>query len=326
MHRPLGTMEYTYWMMGLASSTSFVVTCRLTGVLPHDVLSGALCAIQKVYPLLNVHIVPDKRYGAVFETCPDTSISLSIEYLPDYRQPASGSAAFDTPFIRRIETEQRFDFGAACSPLMRCLLLRHDADNDATLVLTFHHAIADALSAVAVLQNILTSAAAITCGRHPETVLLPDPGPLERYIPRRHCGTAAIGAFALHSLRQAGSRLSPSTRHLPVDEKAWPDRRRERFIMSVLDEHQTEALISTSRKKKCSVHAVLCATQLMALKEEYPLKPQLYTWLLSLVDCRRRFSPPVSPAPLGLMISMIESLVPVAETSTIEDLAAAIAS
>ena len=326
--RPLGSMEYTYWMMGLSSRTNFTVTSRLAGSFSNQSLVKALGAVQKKQQLLNVIIVPDRRYGAVFEYCPaGTPIPLQVE---DFPSPPENDLCCDTPFIRRIEKEQQTDLttgpppSTSSRPLMRCLLLRHGGDRS-TLVLTFHHAIADALSAVSLLRDLLEHLSGdANDGAQMKDCRNEVPAPLDTCLPKHSTGIAAFGKLATHSFLQTIGRIHPGQVHLPVDLQCRTDERRDRFITTVLDQPFCTVLLRTAKENGCTVHSALCASLLLALREEYPSKAAIRTWLLSLVDLRRRFIPPGNAGILCLMISMIESLFSVSRTTPLWSLAAEI--
>ncbi len=312
-------MEYTYWMMGITSRTNFTVSCRLSGPVDETNLRNALRTIQRTHPLLNVLIIPDSRHGAVFTSCSGILLPLTIATLPAPPAPES-RLSYDTPLLHYIEAEQQYDFSTDGGPLLRCLLLRH-TPQAATLVCTFHHAIADARSAVALICRLLNTYAALAAGRSPDSTLLKDTGPLEQYIPTGYSGFRTLAQFTSHVCRQTLSRVFPRQVHLPVSRNTFPYQRRERFITSIISDSLTDSLRESVRNRACTVHSALCAAKLTALKEEFPTRKSITTWLLSLVDLRSRFDPPVSPDQLGLMISMVETMYTITAATTFWDLA-----
>ncbi len=299
--RPLGDTEYTYWMMGLASCTNFVVQCRLRGELPTRVISEALRVVQACHPLLRATIAPDRTAGAVFVSCGATLPLIER----DLDAPSTASISSDTPLIQCIEAAQRTDMCRDPLPLLRCELLRHGGD-DQTLLLTFHHAVADGASAMALIHRIVDTADCLLQGEHPRPSPCPDLGPLEGHIPPHFCGTRAAGRFWWHGLKLNLARWFLRPVHVPVDQRAWPDQRRERFVMSTMDRARTRLIVQGSRRHGCSVHAALTAAQLLALAKEYPLKKVLRVFLLSLVDLRRRLPEVADQESLNTMISMAE--------------------
>lgn len=302
MLRPLGDMEYTYWLMGISSPTSFTIVTSVTGELPEALLRTALNFAQKRHPLLNATIQPDRKHGAVFVhtsgKIPFASTELPDDNVCDCR--------CGTALTSIMEHEKAWDFFRDGSPLLRCHLLRH-APTCATILFTFHHAVADAASAVSLVEELFTTVTALAQGNEPEIVPCKENGPLEKHIDKRYRGFRAFLRMNRYALGQNAVRLFPGTVALPADRSTWPDECRERFILSSLDRQQTTTLLDTAGAHDCSIHAALCAAHLLALVGEYPDRRKLKTLLLSLVNLRNHPGFITPPASLNLMISMIDS-------------------
>ena len=296
-------MEYTYWLMGRASRTGFTVCSRLTGDVAPETVSRVLRLIQRRHPLCAVSIRPDDRYGAVFTECAASPIPLLVEQMPP---PELSSIVWDTPLLHAFGKERDALSGIGPEPLVRCRLLKH-APDDTTMLLTFHHSIADAVSAIHLTFEIIDAIDRLNTGTPVPAFTASDVGPLERHIAGKHHGVSAMMKMMLHSNAVNLTRLLPWYVHIPADRKTWPDERAEQFVLSVLDEAATAGIIRSARARKCTVHAAVCAAQLIALKDQYPDKKSVGTHLLSLVDLRSRFETPLTKNTVNLLISMVET-------------------
>jgi hypothetical protein len=130
--------------------------------------------------------------------------------------------------------------------------------------------------------------------------------PLEQFIPENHRGFRAIKSLVVHSAMQSMNRFFLRPSSLPVSELHWPDERTDRFILGKCDEQTTRQLISVAKNEKTGIHSALCAAQLLSILDEYPSRSSIRSWLLSLVDLRKRIPNPMHDGTLSLMISMVE--------------------
>ena len=300
--RPLGHMEYTYWIMDLASRTNFSYIAHLSGSLPKDVLEKALAAVQDRHPLLRARIVPHAKLGAVFMPC-SLPIPLTISSVP---RPRERFAGHDDRFVRFLQKEQNRGLDSEHGPLMAVAAADHD-DASQSIVFTIHHSIADGICGAWLVRDILGAARDILKGKKAALAPVPEAGPLEHRIPRRHSGARGLLRMAGHTL---GLNLHRAVSR-PVDastvKRVWTDKRRDRFILTSLDAKQTTALMEKAKANGCSVHTALTAAQLMAIAAQYPKKKKTRVVQLSLVDLRKLFENPVSPDTLTMMISMAET-------------------
>jgi len=298
--RPLGNLEYLYWLMDICARTSFVFAARIEGDLSSDVLKQALRSVQARHPLLRARIMPDREHGALFLPC-DAAIPLSIETLA----PAADDDD-DAELVALLEREHNTRLVTEQGPLLRAVAAEHEGG--CTLVLTFHHSIGDAISGAAVVRQVLAAARDLHAGRKPASELCPEPGPLERRLPSRHRGWRGLVRMLGYSFGLGLRRLVggwPS--HVPTDTPAWPDERALGLIRHELDMDQTIALARRARAEGCTVHAALTAAQLSAIAAEHTERRRSRVTQLSLVDLRQRSEQVVPADSLGLMISMAET-------------------
>jgi hypothetical protein len=238
--RPLGAIERMLHRQSEVYPIHFSVAAELTGAFTPTQLQAALAAVQKRHPLLRVHIEdqPGTRLGfyqpAIVPAIPLTVFEASDGYT--WQQLAA------------TEVSMRLDPRVA--PLVRAVLLRQ-GPTAATLILSFDHTVADGLSAVFVLEDIL----AVLNGY--ELAILPTTRSQEEWL------------AALPSSLPAGDAPAPAP---PIDERlsalvslapfagAVPD-----LSTLTLNEAFTSQLVQRCRAEQTTVHAALVAatTQVM---------------------------------------------------------------
>ena len=314
--RPLGDMEYTYWLMGLSSPTNFTIITEIQGTLADGVIKETLLFLQKCYPLLNVTILPDKKHGAVF-----ISTGSEISFIRD-ELPLKNTDNYQcTEALTSImEAEKAWRFTGGNEVLMRCRILRHSPSH-ASILFTFHHAIADAPSALLFIQDFFSIAAEISEGRQPEYSFKTDNGPLEQHITPKNKGLGAFLRMNRHSLSLNLIRCLPGTVRVPPEQTTWPDERCDRIIISSLEPSKAAAVLDAVKKRFLSIHSVLCAAHLKAIALEFPSRKSIRTLLLSLVNLRNHpgyISPPPS---LNLMISMVDTFITIKHGTSFWELA-----
>ncbi|RZK91716.1 MAG: hypothetical protein EOO62_34105, partial [Hymenobacter sp.] len=142
--RPLGALERMLHRHSEVYPIHFSVAAELTGEFTPKQLQDALAAVQLRHPLLRVHLEdhPETRLGFYQPTVVPT-IPLAV---------FEASDGYTWQQLAATEVSLRFDPRVA--PLVRAVLLRQ-GPAAATLILSFDHPIADGMSAVFILEDIL---------------------------------------------------------------------------------------------------------------------------------------------------------------------------
>lgn len=302
-NRRLGDLEFTYWMMDLASRTNFTVLAEVKGSLcpTEDDLIRVIDQVVSCHRLIGVRLDIDENGKLTFFPC-EQPVPVRIDRMIT---TSTDSLSGENDITDTINEEQHLSFNWKKGPLMRTRILVFETGKT-IIMLTFHHAIADARSAMAVLHDVLCA----FDGKPLERTISGDnyefEGPLEQFIPESHQGFHAIKSLLVHSVMQSMNRFFFRPSSIPVPELHWPDERTDRFILETFDEETTQRFISAAKKQQAGIHGALCAAQLLSLLEEYPSRTSIRTWLLSLVDLRKRITNPMHDNTLNLMISMVE--------------------
>ncbi|OBI09297.1 hypothetical protein A5714_20025 [Mycobacterium sp. E2462] len=173
--RPLGASERAFYRFSERNPAHHVAVAEFAEPLPVDGLRSALGAVQRRHPLLSMHVEdrPDTRLGFYREPTV-APIPLTTRRSADPSWEAAAADELTRPFDR------------SQAPLMRALLLQ--AQPRSTLLLTFDHTLADGISTMFVLRDVLRALNGQTLSelalRRPQERLIDDAlGDVEAYDP-----------------------------------------------------------------------------------------------------------------------------------------------
>ncbi|MCA1813335.1 MAG: condensation domain-containing protein, partial [Halobacteriales archaeon] len=249
MDRPLDGWERRFWIVGLEATVNVVTVAYLHGPLRPDALRQALGHAQRRHAMLRVH-VEDTAEG------------------PRWREEGTPGLVLRT--VRRdgaatwrevADRELSERFAAAPGPLLRAMLVEGQEEHE--LLLTFHHAIGDALAGHALTGELLRSAA----GHAPGPALPAPPGPFA-LLPGWARGVRGRVRFLREGVRAARLLRVTPPRGLPRDAEAPPGERRSRLLHAELHEAQTNSLAARCRAEGATVQGALSAAVLGALADE----------------------------------------------------------
>lgn len=175
--RSLGPLERFFWRYTERNPTHFVLVAEFDRVLHADWLRCALDAVQARHPLLSAHVRDDPHAGLAFYRA-DSPARIDLTVHPELVEGWQSIAA----------NELAQPFGREAPSLMRATLVNHEKSS--VLLLTFDHSIADGISSVLVLDDLL---AALNGQRRPP---LPLPMSQETLVHRALAATAPAEAPA----------------------------------------------------------------------------------------------------------------------------------
>ena len=226
--RSLDAVERHFCRHGERNPNHFVVAAEFDDEFTVDQLRPALAALQRRHPFLGVHIedreVPRLGYYRASRVAP---IELTVHNSPQFSWTSAAGLELARPLDR------------SRAPLMRASLLRRSGGS--VLLLVFDHTIADALSAVLVLDDLV----AALNGK--ELSLLPTPRSSERLI------SSTLG-------RSGPLEVDPP----PVDHRmrrSMSVRPYDGTVTSVhaleMTDSESDALIQRCRLEATTVHAAI---------------------------------------------------------------------
>jgi len=228
--RPLGSGERFFHLYSLAFPVHFCLVAQIEGELDSAKLAAALDQVRRRHPALRVCIVDDAETEPAFYRI-DHSIELHA---------ALAETASDWRWV--VERELSLPFSAFPGPLMRATALW--ASDGASIVLTFHHAIMDALSGTRILHDVMRALA----GESLE--VLPPLPPVEEMLASFAPDPVVVG--------EGGSRVDISSRARASAGPA-PDRFTANVAIMEWDQKETARLIRSCKANGTTVHGAICA-------------------------------------------------------------------
>ncbi len=291
MRRKLGIFETALTLSDLRAPLNVVAVLRLAAGPSPEALRRALAALRRRHPLLRTRItgagdrfVFDRQAGAV-------ALRLAER---------DSSAAW----IRETESELGERLDTAGGP-MRCVYVT-SGRGDCEILLTFHHAVMDAASAVSLCRQLLAAGGAAEAGREPQVgeplALLPA---AEELFPPAFQGwrrRLAIGRFLL---RQLGAEVVDRRRASGAWHPPAPAPTRCRILTFQLSEAETASLVRLSRRRRTTLHSVFDAALLLAVARRLYPQQSLPLRHLAFANLRPYLRPPVADENLGACFAML---------------------
>ncbi|BAY99849.1 hypothetical protein NIES37_38320 [Tolypothrix tenuis PCC 7101] len=238
MLRQLGIEERIFWLHDQAIPLHFTMAAKVIGELQVDSLQQALAWVQQRHPLLGVRIVLDSLGNPWF-----TEDSATIPLRVVQRQS-------EQQWQQEVEQELAHPFNWNQAPLIRIVLV-HAADCS-ELIITCHHAIADGMSVVYLLRDILQAVGI--------------PGSQQQILPERP---------AYEYLTPIAHKIKPPTKDSQLElvnpSQTIPPAKSLHFRLLTwsLSPEETATVILRCRQAQTSVHAAICAAFLLAIAQSH---------------------------------------------------------
>src|ERR1700686_3686797 len=227
--RLLGCCERFFRLYSLAFPVHFCLVAQIGGAFDAAKLSAAFDQVRRRHPALRVCIVDDAETGPAFY---ETDNSIEVHAAP---------VDADIDWRGVVESELTLPFDTIPGPLMRATALW--ASDGASIVLTFHHAMADALSGTRILDDLMRALA----GEHLDA-LLPLP-PIEEML----AISASNSPVPQHAA--SGTDISPACERVAQasDELAV------NIAILEWDQKETARLMQRCKENGTTVHGAICA-------------------------------------------------------------------
>jgi Condensation domain len=140
--RPLGPSEQYFWLSNQNSAKHFVIAAEIVGDATVEAWISAVAAVQSRHPLLRVSVECGPEGAPCFRE--QANIPIPVRILP-------GEEA--APWQVEMAKELATPILLSGTSLVRITLLQKAGGS--TLLLSMHHSIADGLSSVFVIRDIL---------------------------------------------------------------------------------------------------------------------------------------------------------------------------
>ena len=282
--RKLGLVEHLFETFHSMGAMIYVNIAVIQGFVTVDALRIAIDLLQKRHPLLQVHLQASDRN---FYFCADGTLAIPLRIID--RQ-------HDRQWLEIAEAELSQKFSDQFAPLCRITLLQSSAQWDRhELIVTFHHAIADGMSALHFIHELLSLCQQLMAGT-PISPLdsLPLLPPLEQLL--EPCLSEPD--------RVIPSQTSPPPALL-IEQTAPADRRQTRLLTHEFDRDLTLQIASRCREEQTTVHGALCAAILLACVRQLSFPEPVLVSCGSNVNLRGSCVPVVEPSHLGCFVSAV---------------------
>lgn len=272
--RPMGAQERLLYLYSKEHHRHFCLVGDIAGTFGPIELGIALQKVQMRHPHLWFAIQDDEDGPHFIEH----NRLIQVEMC---------EAEGENGWRRTVEAELARPFDPWVGPLLRVAVVQSASDvRRVSVVLTFHHAIADGLSGVAFLSDLVSALNGNElppAARRPsvEKLVLSKLGGQSNFDEQPLMDKATIEHFAAQPLWR------PFEGDIP------------RISSASLDRGQTDSLVATSRKHGTTVHGALCAALALAnarlqLSDSYSI--------LSPINIRSMAE--VDPSEVGLFVSV----------------------
>jgi hypothetical protein len=229
-NRPLATNEKVFWVLDQKTSTQFAVVAEIDGNLIDNAWRQALDIVQKRHPNLSVHISGNEYSTAHFKHVDDCQIPLRVLYTK------SGES-----WNNVLEEELSKPLDITIAPLARAVLVQQPGKS--IFMFLSNHSIGDGMSVALVIRDVL----AVLSGKTIENLLSP----------------STLDELAGASLKEI--EINKQIGHEQVKNNLLP-----RLTVNVkslkLSSTLTQKLIDRSKSERTTVHGVLSAAVVLAMK------------------------------------------------------------
>ncbi|MFE9258348.1 condensation domain-containing protein [Streptomyces sp. NPDC006879] len=292
MHRTLCPAESIY----VAQRSRAVLSCTVRGPLDEELLAEAFAAKLAEHPSLRCRIA--QRDGVhVLEP-------LAEEDLPRLLIREGGPHSYAEEFNSPLPVG---------GPLVRATLWRGSATaHEHLMMLSVDHTVTDGHSAIALLRGLWDTYTELSKGQATDAARQTSyPVPVSALLPP----VAAEGSaeYLTRRIEQARRRPVACLPYEATGADRGPSGREISVIRVLLEADQTERLLQLAKSEGISVHGMVAAAMLLAVRRRMDTAPEARSLgCLSPVDLRSRLAPPLAKE---MMVPAVTSCVDVLEVA-----------
>ncbi len=307
--RPLAGLEHAMRLTDEVTPFNVVTVLRLEGPLSVPTLRAALDAVQRRHAMLRCRIV---AAGRKFLFHFDVAGPIPLEV---------GERPTPESWVAAAQEELHRPFDLTAGPLVRCRYLAGSSCGD--LLLTFHHAIVDATSAVRLFDELLSVCAGRSSGDGGDAI---EEGrqPASAFFPAEYRGLRLARAVASFMGRQMADEASFRWHSRGVRKPPIAESGRCRILPIRLPTALTNAIIQASRRQRVTLNAILSAGMMAAVQRRLYPSPRAPLRHIIFSDLRPRLNRTVSDRMLGCFLTMFRFTVMVERDGDFWTLARAI--
>lgn len=294
--RPLGKAEKINWLLDLGACTNFVVMVEVSGHLSEENLRNALEIVRHRHPMLRTSVLLKNKDNVHFEPADDQPLELEI--FDDLSADA---------WISELESKMNISFDVWSYPLTHITWFRKN-ETESTIVMTFNHAIADAVSAAHLLLEILKYADKPSDNYNQPEPKKPLPA-VEDLYPKTFRGISGVFYIILYFVRAITDLLKVGfPKQIPGYNPAFGNERKLKLIPLEFDETTVVAMIEKCRKENTTIHGMLMAAHMVAIQEEFGVETKTPITIISAVNLRGRLDPAPDDTDVGYYVTLVNNL------------------
>ncbi|MFO0623075.1 MAG: condensation domain-containing protein [Polyangia bacterium] len=312
MERALADMERAFYLLDCGTRFNGIQVVSIQGVIEEPLLRLSLDRLQARHPLLRVRLTGDDKTLGFTEDGAGPLPLLVLDRQGDDHWQAVVDIELNRPFVRTDDH------------LTRLLWLRGPKRSE--LVIAHHHVIADALSMVFAVRDLLTDLAALSSGQSllpPES--LPLRPPLPALLPAQSKGLRLFPAMHDFFFKHVLGKPLRRAKTLPVEQSVPAAQRQNRLVHRSLSGDLLRQLRDRAKAEQTTVHGALCAALLLATSAEVfadrlMAETPTNVGCFSAVNLRDKLRPSVGQE-MGLYISQVTTFHQVVPPPSLWDLA-----
>jgi len=281
----------------LTNSSNVVVIGRIFGPLSEEIVRQALDLIQDHHARLNSRIVGDLD-NLRFET--------GAKKIPLRVLDKQYEGQWQETVLEELNTHIE-----SSEVLLRAVLVQEQelGENSAShLIITIHHAIADALSSIQLYSELLSYCSKVASGEPLVPVSrLPALPSMDELFPPSTKGFRGKINILLYLLRFQLKLLWHRPKNLSLEKSVPLELRRSGNVYRHLDADLTQQLVNRCRQENTTVQGALCAAMMFAAQRK--IRPEHKTPMScqSYVNLRKYLKPVVGNEHMGIVISGVTS-------------------
>ncbi len=209
-------------------------------------LQKAINMVEKQHPILRSSVKFDEKGNTFYDVTEEVKVEVSLVRITD-----------DKGWITVVAQEQEKPFILSEAPLIRFTCVKDGINMQ--LVMCVHHILADGLSCIKILQDIMTCV-----NGHNQTIKVQHPNLLEDtvlYDNEKLSIPVRILVDVLNKQWSKESHIFTESEYYTMRQNYW-SQRSHTIEVAELNEKQTSQLISKCKKYKVTVNNLLVATLL----------------------------------------------------------------
>lgn len=302
--RPLGEAERFFWLFDRVNCMNFAIYAELDEALETGDVQQSLNDLVAMTPALRVRVEAEGK--KLFFVEGDTP-QIQVEKI---QQPDDWKG--------RVLTEMVRPFIPCSLPMIRCLLVEGE-QTASVVVVIFNHTIADGRSGIQFTKRLLRRVLGERCEVPDEDALLPA---MESLFPDKYQN---IGGKIRGNLFRLKERFEwkryGKLESFPDYSSEIKQAREASSFQLTLEEALLTNLKAKARKEKTTLHGLIGAAQLLALRDEFGDDASHPMLLTSLADMRGQLTQSVPAETLALQVTFLVAAHRVEHNGSIWELA-----